>query len=260
MARQLEGRVALVTGAGKGIGRSIALGLAAEGARVAVVARTRGDVERVVQDIERAGGAGLALTADVADPGQVAASVAAVRERWGAVDILVNNAGHNTLGRIAELPVDDWWRQVEVSLRGSYLYCREVIPAMVERRWGRVINMSSVAGKVGLMFCTGYCSAKHAVIGLTRALALEVADKGVTVNAVCPGFVLTDLTDSTSAQRSKLTGLSVEEVKKRSIDTMPQKTAMGPDDLVPAVLFLASEGAARITGESLNVSSGRVMH
>jgi NAD(P)-dependent dehydrogenase (short-subunit alcohol dehydrogenase family) len=256
----LSRKVALVTGAGRGIGRAIALGLANSGAAVALVARTREEIERVAEEIRNAGGSALAVPADVSQQAQVEAAVRATGLEFGPVDILVNNAGNNILGRFMQQDSDEWWSHLEVNLRGPYRLCRAVVPAMVERRWGRIVNIASASGKVGVMYSTAYCSAKHALIGFTRSLALEVAESGVTVNAVCPGFVETKLTEATFQQRADFAGTTREAVKKAIMDRNPMKAAMSSEDIVPSVLFLASEGSCRTTGEAINVSCGNVMH
>ncbi len=256
----MQGQVAIITGAGRGIGRAIALGLAQAGAAVVLVARREADLAEVAQDVTRAGGKALAVAGDVAEEASAAAALKAAHDSFGRVDILINNAGHNTLGRLTELPVADWWRQIEVNLKGTYLFSRAVIPGMVQRRSGRIVNVSSVAGKQGVLYGSAYTAAKHAIVGFTRALALEVAEEGITVNAICPGYVATDLTDYTMDARSKLFGKSREAVVQGVLARVPQKVVLKPEDCVGAVRFLCSEAAARITGEAMNISAGMVMH
>jgi ketoreductase len=261
MPRTLEGRTALVTGAGRGIGRAVALGLAREGAAVVLVARTDAQLEEVAAEVHSAGGTATTFVADLADSERVEAVAGAALSRHGRVDILVNNAGGNLIGAIDEMSPPDWWNQVEVNLRAPYLLCRRLVPTMVERRWGRVVNVASRLGKIGAPMATSYCSAKHALIGFTRSLALEVAESGVTVNAICPGHVDTDLMARVFEQRGRFWGVSTEAARERMIATnIPQKRLLTPEDIVSAVLFLISDGAARITGEAMNVSGGSVMH
>lgn len=260
MERMLAGKTALVTGAGRGIGRAIALGLAREGAAVVVVSRTRTQIDQVVKEITSMGGRAVSAVADVAEARDVEASILEAKKAFGAVDILVNNAGDNKLGPIDGLDPGEWWRQIEVNLRGPYLYCRTLAPEMAKRKWGRIINMSSVMGKRGGKYCTAYCSAKHGIIGFTRALAIDFAESGVTVNAICPGFVETELTASTFQQRSELFNKPIDVIKKHVMENIPQKVVITPEEIVPAVLFFASEGSLRTTGEALNVSAGQVMH
>ena len=254
---EFKGHVALVTGGGRGIGRATALAFARRGAAVIVSARTRTEVEEVAAEITASGGVALAVTADVVDHAAVQASIAQAAAELGTIDILVNNAGGNALGRIEEMPMDVWWEQIDVNIRGTYNYCRAVLPGMTAKKWGRIINVSSINGKQGAMFCTAYCTAKHGIIGLTRALALDVAKTGVTVNAVCPGYVKTRLTESTFAQRVQLFGMPAEELERMALRLTPQGVTIEPEQVAEAIVFLASEGAKRMTGQALNVDGGR---
>jgi 3-hydroxybutyrate dehydrogenase len=260
MAKQLAGKTALVTGAGRGIGRAICIELAREGAAIVAVARTRDEIDRVAAEVREAGGRAISVTADVTNDDQITASVEAAKREFGDVDILVNNAGDNILGKLDEQDPDVWWNQIVVGLRGPYQYCRAVVPLMRAAGWGRIINISSVNGKKGAEFCTAYCTAKHGIIGFTRALALELAKTNITVNAVCPGYVRTALTDRTMGQRTQMFGLSREGMEQAAMRQIPQGVVMTPEEVAPSVVFLASPAAARITGESMNVSAGLVMH
>jgi len=253
----LAGRVALITGGGRGIGRATALAFAEAGASVVVSARTRQEVEAVAAEIRALGGRAHAVTADVIDDQQVRDTIASAVAELGAIDILVNNAGGNALGRLEEMPPELWWKQIEVNIRGTYNYCRAVLPKMVQRKWGRIVNVSSINGKQGALFCSAYCTAKHGIIGLTRALALDVAKSGVTVNAVCPGYVKTKLTEDTFAQREVLFGMAVEELEKLALRQTPQGVTIEPEQVAEAIVFLASDRATRMTGQALNVDGGR---
>jgi NAD(P)-dependent dehydrogenase (short-subunit alcohol dehydrogenase family) len=257
----LANRTALITGAGKGIGRAVALAYAREGAAIVLVARTASDLENVAQEIRGAGGRALAVPADVSNEAQLANVVEQAKKTFQHVDVLVNNAGGNELGAIDKMDPERWWNQIEVHLKATYLLSRAFVPMMVERKWGRVINVSSRLGKIGRPLSTSYCSAKHAMIGFTRALALEVAESNVTVNAICPGVVDTPLMDGIFRQTSKAWGITPEAARTRIIEQqIPQKRLISVDELVPSFLFFASEDSARITGEAMNVSSGSVMH
>ena len=260
MQKQLEGKTALVTGAGRGIGRAICLALAEQGAAIVAVARTREQIEAVAQDVRGAGGRAIAVVADVTRDDEILGSVEAARRELGGVDILVNNAGDNILGRIEEQDPEVWWQQIVVGLRAPYIYSRAAIPMMRAKGWGRIINISSVNGKKGAELCSAYCTAKHGIIGFTRALALELAKTRITVNAVCPGYVKTALTERTMAQRTEMFGVTREAIEQTAMRMIPQGSAMTAEEVAPAVVFLASEAAARITGESVNVSAGLVMH
>lgn len=252
------GRNVLVTGGGRGIGRAIALGFAAQGAAVAVVARTRSEVDAVAAEARRVGGRALAVEADVTRPEDVDRAAKSTVEAFGSVDILVNNAGINLLGRVSEQPLDEWWSVIHTCVGGTLHACRAVVPQMIARGYGRIVNVASRAAKVGQPFSTSYCAAKHAVLGFTRALALELADRGVTVNAVCPGLV--SISDRYWRRLAELTGAPAAALRQKAIDACPQKRELVPDEVVPAVLFLASDEARHTTGEALNVSGGLLMH
>ncbi|MEO9192516.1 MAG: SDR family NAD(P)-dependent oxidoreductase [Polyangia bacterium] len=257
----LDGKNALVTGAGRGIGRALAIGLAAEGAAVALVARSRGELDAVAAEITAAGGRAVVAVADVTDGAQVQSACRAALDAFGSIDILVNNAGGQAAGpvRFAETKPELWWRTIELNLRSAYLFCHALVPSMVERRWGRVINVGSVGSKVGLPLLTDYCAAKHGLIGLTRALAVEVASKNVTINAICPGYVDTELARAGMTQRAATVKKSVEDLQKLYVDSIPQKRAILPEECVASVLFLCSDGGGRTTGEAINISGGQVM-
>jgi NAD(P)-dependent dehydrogenase (short-subunit alcohol dehydrogenase family) len=250
---------ALVTGGSRGIGRAIALGLADEGAAVAIIGRTQDALDRVVGEIRDRGGRAAGVRADLSRPAEIEPAIAAVVRELGPIDILVNNAGENQLARFEEASPEAWWEQVELNLRSPALVSRAVIPMMLARAWGRIINIASVNAKRGVNFSSAYCAAKAGLLGLTRALAVEYAERNITVNAVCPGFVQTQLTDRLTEQRTKLFGVSAETVVQATLRNIPQKVLMTPEDIVPSILFLASDAAVRTTGEALNVSAGMVM-
>jgi NAD(P)-dependent dehydrogenase (short-subunit alcohol dehydrogenase family) len=256
---KLQDRVALVTGGGRGIGRAIALALAHEGARVAVTARTAAELQEVGKAIVTQGGRALALTADLADRGAVRQVVAAVAEALGPVEILVNNAG---LGSSANpQPVvsfdDDFWdRTLAVNLTAPFLLCKAVLPAMLDRRWGRIINVASINGKIGSFHGAAYAASKHGLLGLTRTLALEVARDGITVNALCPGPVRTVMNDRRIAYDAARRGVSFEE---QEASLTPVGRRLGPEEVAPLAVYLASEDARMVTGQAWNVCGGMLM-
>jgi NAD(P)-dependent dehydrogenase (short-subunit alcohol dehydrogenase family) len=254
----LTGRVALVTGGGRGIGRDIALALAEAGAKVAVTARTRAEIDQVAAEITAADGEAIAVPLDVADGAAVKAAFAEVRERLGAVDVLVNNAG---MGRSALTwrTDDELWRAViETNLSGVFYCMREALGPMVERRWGRVVNIASIAGKVGAPYIGAYSASKHGVVGLTRSAALEVAIHGVTVNAICPGYVDTPMTDGSIATIVEKTGVSAEDAKKRLEAMSPQNRIITPEEVAFLAVALTRDEARGINGQALNVDGGGV--
>ena len=243
--RRLEGKTALITGAGRGIGRAAALRFAAEGARVAIAEIGRTDGEATARAIEAAGGEALFVETDVASPESVAAAVRATVERFGGLQVLYNNAGGATPkdGKVTEIELDEFWRTIGVDLFGTFLGCRYAIPVMVEGGGGSIINTTSIRAMIGTAGADAYTSAKGGVRALTQALALQWAEKNIRVNAIAPGVILT------------------ERVKAllREDDPIFQKSLLGastPEDVAQMALYLASDEARKVTGAILPMDSG----
>jgi 3-oxoacyl-[acyl-carrier protein] reductase len=247
MAR-LQGRVALVTGASQGIGRACALALAAEGAKVAAAARNEEKLAAVVQEISKAGGDAAAFRMDVASEDDVKAATKAVLEKFGKIDILVNNAGITRDTLVLRMKRADWDAVINTNLTGAHLCTQAVLSSMLKQRWGRIINITSIFGQIGQTGQANYSAAKAGLIGLTRAVAREVASRNITVNAVAPGYIETAMTEALPA-----------ELKETVMKLIPLGRADTDMDVANAVKFLASDDAAYITGQVLNVNGGMLM-
>lgn len=250
----LTGRTALVTGGGRGIGRAIAERLSREGARLVVAGRTHPEVDRAAAEL---GGVGIVM--DVADRASLAAGLAALSEKVGHVEILVNNAGAAESAPLERTTDELWDRMIAVNATATFALCRALIPAMVARRWGRVINVASNAGLTGYPYSAAYCAAKHAVVGLTRAIALEVARSPVTVNAVCPGWVETRMVDEAVDRIVKKTGRSEDDARRSLAAMSPQQRMVQPDEVAHVVATLCSDGARSVHGQAIAIDGGQVM-
>ena len=254
----LRGRGALVTGGGRGIGASTARALAEAGARVVVSARSVDEIEAVAAELRASGHEAWAIPCDVTDEARVAALAEAAAEQLGRVDVLVNNAGIAASAPLKRMTLEEWNRVFAVNVTGVFLCTRAFLTPMVEAGWGRVVNIASIAGKVGHPYITHYVASKHAVIGFTRALATEVAAKGVTVNAVCPGYVDTPMTDASVANMIEKTGMSEEQARRWLEDVSPQKRLMRPEEVAFQVVALCHPDAAGVNGQSLVIDGGTV--
>ena len=256
----LADRIAFVTGGGRGIGRAVALQFAREGALVTLVARTAAEVERAAREIADECRIATAHAAcDVSDRGSVERAFAAVAERFGrAPDILVNNAGVAESAPLVKTSDEFWQRHLAINLTGTFYCTRAALPAMIERGWGRVINVASIAGKTGAPYIAAYSASKHGVLGLTRSVALEVARKGVTVNAICPGYVDTDMTTRAVENIQAKTGRSATDALEAVKRMSPQHRLVTPEEVAALALLLASDDGRGITGQAINVDGGTI--
>jgi NAD(P)-dependent dehydrogenase (short-subunit alcohol dehydrogenase family) len=245
----------LITGAGRGIGAAITRALAAEGARVTLLARTSAQLAETARSIP---GGAATITADVTDPEQVGRALLEARTAAGEIHILVNNAGKPASRAIAKSDEHFWRDIIGVNLDGVYHMTRAVIPGMLAGEWGRIVNVSSTAGLRGYAYCTAYCAAKHGVIGLTRALALEVAKTGITVNAVCPGYTDTGVVRDAIRNIREKTARSEAEARESLVSFNPQHRLVKPEEVANAVLWLCAPGSESITGQSIAIAGGEV--
>lgn len=252
-------KVAWVTGAGKGIGEAIALALAKAGHKVAVSARTQTDIDRVAAAIQAQGGTALAVACDVTQPESVQAAATTVQQTLGPITILVNNAGaadsHKFLGHDDAL----WHKMIAVNLDSVYYVTKAIAPMMVEAKWGRVINIASIASKVGAKYVAAYTASKHGVLGLTRALAVELMPYNITVNAICPGYVDTPMTEHAVDIITNRTKLNAAEARANLEKTSPQNRLITPQEVAHVALMLIPPEARGITGQAINVDGGAVM-
>lgn len=255
MTGPLAGRHVLVTGGGRGIGVAIAKALAEQGARVTILARTASQLAEAAVEMP---GTTVTVTADVTDAAQVERAFAEAREAAGEIAILVNNAGRPASRALAKSAEDFWQEMLAVNLTGSYHCTRAAIPAMLAANWGRIVNISSTAGLRGYAYCTAYCAAKHGVIGMTRALALEVAKTGITVNAVCPGYTDTGVVREAVGNISAKTGRSEAEARETLVSVNPQRRLVRPEEVANAVLWLCLPGSESVNGQSIAVAGGEV--
>lgn len=252
----LNGRVALVTGGGSGIGRGIAQALSVEGSRVAICGRRSVPLEETAQLILQNQGHVMALPADVSQRSDVEKMVARVIKEWGQIDILVNNAGGS--GRTPlDYPDDSRWMEIlQVNLTGAYLCTKIILPHMRGPGYGRIINVSSVLGRFGVLGYSAYCTAKHGILGFTKAVALELAGRGITVNAICPTWVDTAMAQQGIEETAAVLDMSPEEFRTQAVGAVPIGRMAEVSEVAALVVYLCSSAASSITGQAINVCGG----
>jgi ketoreductase len=255
----LGNKVALVTGGATGIGRAIAIELAKNGASVAIASRSLSRIESTADELRSAGFSALGLQMDVRKKRDVEAGITATVSKWGALHILVNNAGISGLSLMTDADDAKWFDIIDTNLNGLYLVTKAALGHMTDGA-GRVINIASVLGKFGVPGYTAYCATKHGMIGFSRALALEVVDRGITVNTICPGWVETEMATSGIGESAALQGITPEEFKARAIAAVPIKRFLQAEEIAALVAYIASEAAAGITGQAINICGGQIMN
>jgi NAD(P)-dependent dehydrogenase (short-subunit alcohol dehydrogenase family) len=255
----LRDKVVLVTGASGGIGQALSAEFARTGATVVVSSRNEDKLQALAQRLKSDGGQALPLRCDVIEKEQVDALCTLITERVGTVQILINNAGIARAASFLEMEDRLWNEVLRVNLTGTYNCCKAFLPGMIHRGWGRIINIASTTAKVAYSHVSAYTASKHGVLGLTRSLALETAKLGVTVNAICPGYVDTESTHENARRMADKTGKEVAEVLKLFAGSSPQKRLIAPAEVAGLALMLASEKAGGITGQAINVDGGAVM-
>lgn len=255
--KDLKSKAALVTGAASGIGRAIATMLAAHGAAVGVCDLNMSGSSEVAGEIERTGGHAVPIQADVSKPEHVRAAVQRMTGEFGRIDILVNNAGLQFIAPVHEFPEEKWNLLIGVMLTGTFLCTKYALPHMMARRWGRIINISSIHGLVASPFKGAYIAAKHGIVGLTRTVALEVAEHGITANAICPAYVRTPLVEGQIAEQAKVHGIPASEVvEKIMLAPAAVKRLLEPEEIGGLALYLCSDLASGVTGAAYPIDGG----
>lgn len=257
--KQLRNRTAIVTGASRGLGPYIGRALAAEGVNLVLAARSAGDLERVAEEMRALGVRAIAVPGDVTVAEDRQRLVEAAIAEFGRIDILVNNAGIAPSAPFLKSDAKLWREVLDVDLMGAVYATRAALPGMLAGGWGRVVNVASTAGLTGMPYVTAYCAAKHALVGFTRALAMETARKGITVNAVCPGYSDTDIVGDALANIVAKTGRTRDEALSNLVAHNPQGRLIQPEEVGETIGWLCSEAAASVTGQSIVIAGGELM-
>jgi NAD(P)-dependent dehydrogenase (short-subunit alcohol dehydrogenase family) len=250
-------RVIVVTGGGRGIGRAIALAFAEAGTTIVIAGRTKPQLEETAATLRSRGATAIALELDVTDGKKVSSAIAGLRSDVQSVDVLVNNAGLGGGEPVQQSDEAAWRRIIDTNLIGTYLVTRAVLPLM--REGGHIVNISSVLGRFGVPGYTAYCASKHALIGFTRALSLELAPRAIAVNAICPGWVETDMAVEGMTLGAQAMGTTYEDFRRRALKAVPIKRIIQPEEVARLVKFLAAPESSAITGQTYNICGGQVM-
>ena len=255
----LKDKVALVTGGGTGIGKAIAMKLAKNGAMVAIASRNRDQLHRVAAEFAQLGLTVLPIPMNVRVKADVERAVTELVAKLGAIHILINNAGISALSLMSDKDDSKWYDIVDTNLNGMYLVTKAVLRHIPDQAGGRIINISSVLGKFGVPGYTAYCTTKHGMIGFTRALALEIVSRGITVNTICPGWVDTEMANLGINETAKLQGITAEEFKAQAVAAVPIRRFLEADEIAELVAYVASDAARGITGQAMNICGGQTM-
>ena len=255
----LNDKIALITGGGTGIGKAIAIKLAKNGAKVAIASRNRDQLQRVAAELKQMGLTVLPVPMNVRLKTDVHRAVTEIVAQWGAIHILVNNAGISGLSLMRDSDDSKWYDIMDTNLNGMYLVTKATLRHIPYKAGGRIINISSVLGKFGAPGYTAYCTTKHGMIGFTRALALEVVSRGITVNTVCPGWVDTEMATQGIKETAASLGITPEQFKAQAVAGVPIKRFLDADEIAELVCYLASDRAKGITGQAINICGGQTM-
>ena len=255
----LQYKIVLITGGSGGLGQALAEAFATKGSRVIIAARDPERLNTAAEKVARKGAQILALPCDVSRRDQIQSLAQAIKRRWGDVQILINNAGIARAVNFSDMPDDLWDETLETNLTGAYNCCKVFLPAMIRAKWGRIINIASTTAKVGFSHVTAYAASKHGLLGLTRSLALETARAGVTVNAICPGYIDDERTRENAKIMAEKTGKSASDILKLFAASSPQNRLIAPQEVASLALLMAAEKLGAMTGQAVNIDGGAVM-